>query len=302
MRIVFCSDPLEIRKPDPLYETEVAIAKDLNLAWSLISFEDLVYEQDAVKALQRIPTQQEEEIGLYRGWMLKPAQYQQLYDALLNKGIRLINDPASYVHCHYLPESYPVIESLTPKTVWLKKRSDISMAEITPLLRIFGDRPIIVKDFVKSQKHYWNEACYIPSVADSGAVERVVHRFLELQGDDLNEGLVFREFIEFEPLTAHSKSAMPLTKEYRIFFLDGEPIYSVEYWEEGDYQGVVPRIEQFQQIAQKVKSRFFTMDIAKRLGGEWMIVELGDAQVSGLPDRADVNAFYSALAAKLIPK
>jgi len=45
----------------------------------------------------------------------------------------------------------------------------------------------------------------------------------------------------------------------------------------------------------QVKSRFFTMDIAKRNDGEWAIVELGDAQVAGLPDTADVHKFYQVL-------
>ena len=30
---------------------------------------------------------------------------------------------------------------------------------------------------------------------------------------------------------------MPLTKEFRLFFLDGELMYSAEYWDEGDYAG-----------------------------------------------------------------
>ena len=46
-------------------------------------------------------------------------------------------------------------------------------------------------------------------------------------------------------------------------------------------------------------SRFFTMDIAKRVDSDWMIVELGDGQVAGLPDRADTGAFYQALAQRL---
>jgi len=28
---------------------------------------------------------------------------------------------------------------------------------------------------------------------------------------------------------------MPLTKEYRLFILDGRPIFSTEYWDEGHY-------------------------------------------------------------------
>lgn len=145
------------------------------------------------------------------------------------------------------------------------------------------------------KKHNWEEACFIPSASDAEAIRRVVNRFLELQGDDLQGGLVFREFVELEALATHSRSGMPLTKEYRIFFLDGEPIYWTEYWEEGEYGSAEPPIEQFREVAGKVKSRFFTMDIARRKDGRWIIVELGDAQVAGLPENANVGTFYKAI-------
>jgi hypothetical protein len=89
------------------------------------------------------------------------------------------------------------------------------------LLRPFGEKPIIVKDYVKSRKHEWNEARYIPSASDRQVVERVVTRFLHVQGEDLNEGLVFREIIDFEPLASHSKSHMPLTREFRLLPYSG---------------------------------------------------------------------------------
>ena len=44
-----------------------------------------------------------------------------------------------------------------------------------------------------------------------------------------------------------------------------------------------------------MRSRFFTMDVAKRRDGDWLIVELGDGQVAGLPEHADVDGFYKAL-------
>jgi hypothetical protein len=48
-----------------------------------------------------------------------------------------------------------------------------------------------------------------------------------------------------------------------------------------------------------VQSRFFTMDVARRLDGAWMIIELGDGQVAGLPEQADAGAFYRALAQRV---
>ena len=38
------------------------------------------------------------------------------------------------------------------------------------------------------------------------------------------------------------------------------------------------------------------MDAAKRNSGEWMVVELGDGQVAGLPESADAAAFYGQIA------
>lgn len=299
MRLIFCSDPLDPRKPDAAYEAEVAAAQRLRLEYALISFECLVNESDPLRAVRRVPERSAEELGVFRGWMLRPEQYGQLYDALAGRGVRLINDPEAYGHCHFLPESYPVIEHYTPRSVWLRTGAEVSIDAIMELLRPFGSAPVIVKDFVKSQKHYWQEACFIPSASDRETVERVVRRFLELQGEDLSEGLVFREFVEFEPLARHSRSGMPLTQEYRIFVLDGEPIFSLEYWEEGEYPETALPPDLFTEAARAVRSRFFTMDVAKRRGGDWMIVELGDAQVAGPPEHADVMGFYRALLSRL---
>jgi hypothetical protein len=301
MRIIYCLDPLDPRRVDPAYEREQDAARSQGFATSLISYETLVDEHDAARAVRRVESSEQPDGAIYRGWMLRPEAYSRLYLALRERGIMLINTPDAYLYCHYLPASYEAIANLTPRTVWIAADDGgaVSMDAVLRAVAEFGERPIVIKDYVKSRKHEWAEACYIPSAADSDAVENVVGRFLELQGDDLNEGLVFREFVPFEPLTTHSKSGMPLTREFRLFILDGEPILTAEYWEEGDYSSDVPPIEQFDVTTRRVWSRFFTMDVAKRVEGAWMIVELGDGQVAGLPDRADVNAFYRALARRL---
>lgn len=295
MLLIYCADPLHLRQPDSAYTEEVAAAEAIGLAYGLISYEALVDEGNAEVAVRRIPEQSPPVTAVYRGWMLRPEQYARLYDALAARGVLLINDPAAYRHCHYLPEWYPLFEGDTPRSVWLHGGSELSMEEIQQTLRPFGARPIIVKDFVKSRKHEWDSACYIPSAADGEAMERVVRRFLELQGDDMNEGLVFREFVSLEPLAIHAKSGMPLAKEWRIFFLDRMPMLTAEYWETGDYGNVAPTLARYVELAQQVRSRFFTMDIAHQTDGDWTVIELGDGQVAGLPARADVVAFCRAL-------
>jgi hypothetical protein len=41
------------------------------------------------------------------------------------------------------------------------------------------------------------------------------------------------------------------------------------------------------------------MDVARRTDGRWIVVELGDGQVAGLPDDADPGRFYGALLSRL---
>ena len=148
---------------------------------------------------------------------------------------------------------------------------------------------------MKSEKHNWNDACFIPNASDKMNVQKIVNRFIELRGDYLNEGIVFREFLELEFLTEHSKSKMPLTKEFRIIFLNKKVVQIFNYWDEGNYDSEKPDIDFFQNIAEKVESNFFTMDVAKKKNGGWIIMELGDGQVAGLPDNANRNNYYNEL-------
>src|SRR5229473_676838 len=41
------------------------------------------------------------------------------------------------------------------------------------------------------------------------------------------------------------------------------------------------------------------MDVARRSDGSWLIVELGDGQVAGLPENAAIPAFYESLISAL---
>jgi hypothetical protein len=232
--------------------------------------------------------------------MLRTEHYAQFYEVLASRGVTLINNPAAYQLCHELPASYEVIADVTPRTVWLPfTGGDPPMDEIMALLRPFGSTPVLLKDYVKSRKHEWVETCYIPSANDAQAVERVVRRFLELQGEDVQGGLVFREYIELRSAGAHPQSGMPLAQEFRIFWLDGGPLLTARYWESGEYGAELPSIEQFRPIAARIGSRFFTMDVAQRVDGAWIVIELGNGQVAGLPETADITAFYARLSAAL---
>lgn len=294
--LIFCQNPLDRKTVDDDYLGEYETAAQLGVDVSLLNFEALTHDKYVEKALRKIAPRDRPTDAVYRGWMLKPADYAALYEGLLAKNLRLVNSPEQYRHCHYLPDSLRFIAECTPQTVWLKVDGEPDFDAIFRQLRVFDDSPVVLKDYVKSQKHNWDTACFIPDASDAEKVRAVVKTFLDWQRDDLNEGLVFRRFVPLADLTTHSKSGMPLKQEYRLFFLDGRLIGCYHYWEEGDYAAVEPPpVACFVEIAANVESRFFTMDVAKTATGDWLVIELGDAQVSGLPDAADCREFYTAL-------
>jgi hypothetical protein len=295
-QLFFPRDPFAVRQPDAAYVQEAEAADKLGIPYHLINFEALVEEQDAARAVRQVPVQSEPVIAVYRGWMLRAEQYAALYAALADHGVTLINAPDAYALTHHLPNWYPQLAAWTPRSIWLSVDDALDPATLAPVLTRFKGSPLTVKDYVKSQKHRWEEACFIPNAAALEHVVRVAGKFVELQGPDLNGGIVFRQFETFEPLTQHRLSGMPLTREYRLFFLNGEPISCTPYWEPGEYDDTVAvPLDQIRDAVAIIDSRFFTADVARREVGAWRIVELGDGQVAGLPERADPSTFYRAV-------
>ena len=294
MRIIFCDSGFSPKEIDYMYAEEYETATQNSIPTSLISFEELK-RGNVDSSTKRVRANENQELGIYRGWMLKPNQYEMLYKSLLGKNIKLINNPTEYQYCHYLPDSYATIKDYTPKSTFKELNSEFNINDFEKELEVFKDKPIVIKDYVKSQKHYWKEACFIPNASDKEMVNSIVSKFIELQDSDFNKGLVFREFVELEKLTNHSKSGMPLTKEFRIFVKNNEIINVFKYWDEGDYEEVEPVLDEFNELLPNIKSNFFTMDIAKKIDGNWIIIELGDGQVAGLPDNANKDEFYKRL-------
>lgn len=296
--ILFFESMLQRRKVDEDYEREAAAARAAGLEVYLLDWGALVDAGDIGRAVRHVPSQTTPVLAIMRGPMLRLETYKQLYEALLARGVRLITDPTAYEHTHHLPASLDLIKDITPLTVVypLSAGGFLSLDRLAELLQPFGNNPIILKDYVKSRKHEWDQACFIPNAADTEAAARVIQTFCSRQGPDLVGGLVFRRFERFVSVGTHPKSNTPLTKEYRIWWLDGQAIAVVPHWNEVVYEGAGPPVDLFEPVAHRVQARFFTMDVAERADGEWRIVELGDGQVAWADDQVDLGQFYQALA------
>ena len=133
---------------DSAYESEADAAQAVGFDFDLVDFEALVDAGNSVTATRKVKEQSAPVVAVYRGWMLKPQNYAQLFDALAERNINLINSPVQYKHCHHLPESFSLIENHTPATVSVKLNSNFNFDDIFRRLSVFGDKPLILKDYV----------------------------------------------------------------------------------------------------------------------------------------------------------
>ncbi len=283
INFLFCNHPLYARKVDEDYEEEYCEAVK-NHRCALFSYEDMENG--------KLSLYNDEITGLtiYRGWMMKPEMYQTFYKLLDEKGIVLINSPEEYDTYHTLVGWYSDFSDLTAESVWENDGSVAGIMEKGTVL----EGGYIVKDYVKSRKHEWYDACYIPNIRDKENAEKVITNFVERQGDSLVGGIVLRKYEKLRQIGFHDKSGMPISEEYRAFVFAGKIHIVDNYWKKDSGMNLSEEeLRWLDGIAAKIRSNFVTIDLARREDGTLIIMELGDGQVSGLQE-IPASTFYKA--------
>ncbi|MFF3974732.1 ATP-grasp domain-containing protein [Streptomyces rubiginosohelvolus] len=281
---LFCADPLRASRPDPQFAEDVAAARAAGGRIALLDH-DALLAGDAAGAVARVA--RDSGPYWYRGWMIPSARYAELEAALGARGCTLLTDAVGYRRAHELPCWYGDFDGLTPHSVWcpmVPGAPPPSVEELAGLAAPLGPGPGIVKDFVKSRKHEWHEACYVPELGDRRRLASVVGRFVELQGDFLAGGLVLRAF---EPFVAGG--------EARVWWVDGEAVLVTAHPDTPDRRPS-PELPSVREAVGRLGLRWVTTDLALREDGVWRVVEVGDGQVSGLPAGAGTGDLFTALA------
>ncbi len=281
-KILLPSHPLNIRQVDSDYGEEYRIAKLLGYDVLLLDYDKLA-DEDIVSILGLYTNTDGMFDGyhvIYRGWMLKPEQYNKLYDFLKSNLMYLINSADSYKICHYLPESYKFIEPYTIKSVWFKDIDDVGHN-----LKAIGSE-FIIKDYVKSEKTKDGISKY-PSSMSLKEIKEVLLDFKEQRGKLFNEGFVLRQYIELKKYQGE-------VNEWRNFFINGNLITSSK---NSNIVETIPSpdLTWVEDIGKNIPSNFFTIDVAEKGDGNWVVIETGDGQVSGLSPNQNVLEFYNKL-------
>lgn len=226
----------------------------------------------------------------YRGWMIPSAAYTELAQALARRGAGLRVPPRRYQAAHELPGWYGTFAAVTPQSHWVPWTAGTvpAQSDVAALTGPLGSGAAIVKDFVKSRKHEWDQACFIPDVTDIAHATAVTTRMVQLQGDNLNGGIVMRRFEEY-------RKEGDRTIEARVWWVDGVPVMVTAH---PDTPGIVaqPVLDAIGPLVKALGCPFVTTDLAQRSDGMWRVVEVGDGQVSDLPVGTDPTPLFERLA------
>ena len=145
--------------------------------------------------------------AVYRGWMMKPEQYVQFYERLLEKNIKLITEPKQYEQFHVFPNVYPAVEADIAKMLVYPKGTTVDLTEVKKHFKRF-----IVKDFVKSVKGTEFPRFFEASVTEQ-EFEQWMEVFYKYRGSLFTGGICIKEFLDL-------KFYGEQTNEYRVYYMN----------------------------------------------------------------------------------
>ena len=275
--ILFPSDYFNKNNVDPDLQSEYVAAMQTGL-FKIILFDYDRYLEDGKLTLVDLP---EAPCGaIYRGWMLKPEKYRDLYERMRERGVTLLTPPQEYELFHIFPNVYPYLKEDTAKMIVFDSPKDIDLNVAKKEFKRF-----MVKDFVKSVKGT-SFPKYFDSSITVAEFNENMKLFMEYRGGLYTGGICFKEYLALKRYDNR-------TNEYRVFYINHEVATVSRNSGQADYAPVPPTalIEKYRDL----NSIYYTIDYAEIADGSWKILEAGDGQVSGLSDGQDYNAYFRAL-------
>ena len=153
----------------------------------------------------------------------------------------------NYLATHHLPSWYEACREFTPRTVFTDEQADFE-----DLVSNLGWKKVFVKDYVKSLTTSRG------SIAENASEVREILDDLKKYRGGIEGGVALREFEELIP-----------ESEQRYFVLKG-----TAYSRNDELPDLVA------QIAERIKSPFYSVDLVLDTHGRHRLIELGDGQVS----------------------
>lgn len=199
--------------------------------------------------------------------------YDSLYQQLAASGIFLVHSPEQHLLASELPRWYPLLEELTPKSLWFSQAPPIEVLE----------QKIGLPLFLKGSRQTSRHQAALSIIRSAEEYYRAVEIYREdpiLQWQDL----VCREFVPLKPVPSQSVGKIPASFEFRSFWWRGQCVGAGPYWSTSYQWNSSERAAGLviaQAAALRINLPFVAIDVAQTLAGKWIVIECNDAQESG---------------------
>ena len=194
----------------------------------------------------------------------------------------LIHSPEQYIRASELPQWYPLLSDLTPRSVWFDHPPTVADIE-----QHFS-WPIFLKGSRQTSKHR-ADLSIIRSPRDYALAMEHYQRDPILHW----QPVVCRELIPLRPVSASATDTIPPAFEFRTFWWRGECVGAGPYWAAFATYTWTKQEEQAAlavagEAALRLKIPFLVVDVAQTQEGTWVVIEVNDGQDSGYAGIAPV--------------
>ena len=275
--ILFPSDYYDIKAVDSDLKEEYDAVVESGLFDIALFGYDAWFNNGKLKLINAPDTEQG---AVYRGWMMKPDDYERFYHGLLDHNIRLLTPPEAYSLMHLFPNVYEYVKEDTARMEIFALHEKIDVEELKKRFKRF-----MVKDFVKSEK-----GTEIPKFFDESITQNDFDHWMEVfynyRGNLLTGGICIKEYLDL-------KRYGDKTNEFRVFYVNNIPITVSRNSGQEKYTEEPPQtlIDKYRNL----KSPYYTVDYAELSDGKWVVIEAGDGEVSGLSEGQDYGQYFRSL-------
>jgi hypothetical protein len=201
--------------------------------------------------------------------------YDDYYRRWAELGVRLIHSPEEHRLASELSAWYPLLDGLTPKSLWGREPPGIHFIE-----EELG-WPIFMKGSRQTNHHKKS----LSIVDGPEAYERAIEEYARDSILHWQE-LVCRSYVRLRPVEEVALDRVPSSFEFRTFWWRGELVGFGPYWWEGkEYQATEGEREQAvgiaREAAKRVRVPFLVVDVAQAADGAWLVIECNDGQEAG---------------------
>ncbi len=218
--------------------------------------------------------------------------YAALEEMIGGMGMKLLINVEEHLRCSTIDKWYPLLKVKTPYTEIYD-----TFPAVKEVMKHFTF-PVFIKGNRQTNRHNKSQ-CIIEKAEDYEKLKESWKRDNVLSW----QKVAIREFVPLQTVDKDTYADMvPISYEFRFFFFEGKCVGYGPYWYMGNKYAMNPEdydtaISLAEWAAEKVGVPFIAVDLAKTAKGEWIVIEVNDAQESGFVGLNSLALWHKAIEA-----